>query len=115
MLLHVELLKDGEVKVAQGQSHGGQDVTEGGAYLGVFRCVIDRDDVEHHAEADDEHHVEEQEHTEVTHDVDDHGNDVTETRDDSHEEELLQQASDNDNDHNQFSSQSIWVKEHLRE
>ena len=99
LLCQFLVFNHGEVEVAQGESERREQVASKVTNPCILGCLVPRNDVESHGEHDNENEEEDQEDLKVEDDINDHGDDVTEVCEDLHEYERLDQASQNDDDH----------------
>jgi hypothetical protein len=67
--------------------------------MSVLVSWVRSDDVEDHGEHNNEDEEEQHEHFEISHNTNDHSDDVTETFDYTHEEEGFEEANHSNDDH----------------
>ena len=79
------VFNDAEVKVSEGKSESGEQVSSQEADFAVLRRLVPSNDVEDHGEHDDQNEEEHQEDFEIDDNTNDHGYDVAEIREDLHE------------------------------
>lgn len=92
------VFNDAKVKVSEGKSESGEQVSSQKANFAVLCRLVPSNDVEDHGEHDDQNEEEHQEDFEINDNTDDHGYDVAEVREDLHEHQRLDQASQNHGD-----------------
>jgi len=88
-----------KIKVSQWKSKSGEEVTKPIANLLILLSFIPWNDIKDHGEHHNENKKEYQEHFKIDDNVCDHCNDVAVRLENLHEEESFQEASEDDNDH----------------
>jgi len=103
MLICIKIIsfKNTEIKITKTQSESSKEITHEPPNMLIFSSVIFSNDIEDHREHENQDCEEDHEDLKISYDAHNHSHNITETLNNSHEEECLKKTNqNNENDCN---------------